>query len=187
MGVEAIIDRNDNIRDEVKGIIKDTFSDIFKFMGERNFKRWLVKKHIPKVARDTIYEIATSDSDTYLKEHENVSGYHRAPTNTKKREIVLRKGIGDNKKTISHETLHAFANGLGGFNRFVGEGITEFLAKTIYNKDNYAYPNNVDTVELLYKMYGDSIMRDYLMQTGDRFFENIALKAASRRQDFRYL
>lgn len=50
---------------------------------------------------------------------------------TQKENIVLRKGVGDNKDTNAHEIFHSIVDGLGGFNRFWGEGITEFCKSDV--------------------------------------------------------
>ena len=175
---ERDIEKNDKIAEELKADIKETFSDMLEFLGKENFLRWVRKQDISKVARQTIYQVCTDEQDEYLKEHSSVLGYHQSPSwnNGNQRKIVFKRDVGEGKGVRSHETWHALANGLGGYSRFFGEGITEYLSKVLYNKTNYSYKENVDVVGLMVDMYGNSVIREYLTGDGDNFFRNIASK-----------
>lgn len=175
---EANIEKNDKIADELKSDIKETFGDMLEFLGKENFLRWVRTQSISKVARQTIYKVCTAEEDQYLKDHKNVAGYHQNPSyaNNQQRKIVFKRGVGEGKSVRSHETWHALANGLGGYSRFFGEGITEYLSKVLYNSSTYTYKENVDMIDLMVGMYGNSVIRDYLTGDGSNFFLNIASK-----------
>lgn len=170
------IDENDKIADEIKADIKETFGDMLEFLGKENFLRWVRKQDISKVARQTIYKVCTEEEDLYLKEHKTVRGYHQRPYigNGNQRTIVFKRDVGEGKDVRSHETWHAFADGLGGYSRFFGEGITEYLSKMLYDEKRYAYKDNVDVVDLMVSMYGVKVIREYLTKRGSTFFKEIA-------------
>ena len=79
-----------------------------------------------------------------------------------------------NKDTNAHEIFHSIVDGLGGFNRFWGEGITEFCKKAMYNRTEYSYPKNVEMVFLAYSMFGNIILKDYFSKQGDKFYFHLA-------------
>lgn len=176
------LESNPNIQEEIRNCIIETFSDILKFLGDRNFKRWLLQSHLSSVARKTIYKVSTEENDEFLKKNPKTLGYHEH--DEEKRKIVLRKGTGDNKYVVSHENFHALANGLGGFDIFIGEGITEILSKILYDKKTVSYSRNVDIVSLLYDMYSDTIFRDYFLQKGDTFFDNLMQEASNNGKNY---
>lgn len=174
--IKKDIELNDDIDDSIKESIKETFGNMLEFLDKKNFLRWVRKQEISKVARQTIYKICTGEEDSYLKEHKEVRGYHTSPENSTdgKRKIVLRRDVPEGRDVRSHETWHAFANGLGGFSRFFGEGITEYLNQHMYKRGSSAYYKNVKVVELMNAMYGTGIIRDYLMKQGKVFFNKLA-------------
>ncbi len=172
--IQDQLDLNTSIQEDIKNMVKEVYSDIYSFLGERQFKKWLIDSHIKSIARRTIYRSLTEKEDKYLKENKTVAGYRTTTVGEKRDIIVLRKKVGDNKQTTAHETFHAFVDGWGGFNNFFGEGLTEFLSKNLYNSKNYSYKENVDVVSLVYSMYSDKLIKYFLTQKGDRFFFDIA-------------
>lgn len=167
--IQDQLDLNTSIQEDIKNMVKEVYSDIYSFLGERQFKKWLIDSHIKSIARRTIYQSLTEKEDDYLKENKTVLGY-RTIASENRDKIVLRKHAGDNKSTTAHETFHAIVDGWGGFNSFFGEGLTEFLNKNLYNSKDYSYKDNVDVVSLVYSMYSDKLIKYFLTQRGDIFF-----------------
>lgn len=167
--IQDQLDLNTSIQEDIKNMVKEVYSDIYSFLGERQFKKWLIDSHIKSIARRTIYQSLTEKEDDYLKENKTVLGY-RTIASENRDKIVLRKHVGDNKSTTAHETFHAIVDGWGGFNSFFGEGLTEFLNKNLYNSKDYSYKDNVDVVSLVYSMYSDKLIKYFLTQRGDIFF-----------------
>ena len=174
--IKKEIELNDDIEDSLKESVKETFGSMLEFLGKKNFLRWVRRQEISKVARQTIYKCCTEEEDSYLKEHKDVKGYHTSPENTPdgKRRIVLKRNVPEGRHIRSHETWHALANGLGGFSRFFGEGITEYLNQLLNKRGSSAYYKNVKIVDLITSMYGTGIIRDYLMKQGDSYFGKLA-------------
>lgn len=163
------LDLNTSIQEDIKDMVKEVYSDIYFFLGERQFKKWLIDSHIKSIARRTIYQSLTEKEDKYFKEKKTVLGYRTIDSKDRDK-IVLRKNSGDNKSTTAHETFHTFVDGLGGFNIFFGEGLTEFLSKDLYNLSSYSYRENVDVISLVYSMYSDKLIKYFLTQRGATFF-----------------
>lgn len=173
--IKKDIELNKEIPEEIREEIKETFGDILEFLGKANFLRWIRMQDISKVAKQTIFKVCTDEEDKYLKEHRNIAGYHRSPKDTEsgKREIVFRRNVPKGRGIKSHEIFHAFADGYGGFNKFWGEGITEYLSQCLYGYPDGAYPANVRVVDMMIEMYGPGIIRDYLKGQGDTYFERL--------------
>lgn len=171
--IQDQLDLNTSIQDNIKNMVKEVYADIYSFLGERQFKKWLIDSHIKSTARRSIYQSLSAREDSYLKKNKNVAGY-RTVTTEQRNKIVLRKKVGDNKETTAHETFHALVDGYGGFSAFFGEGITEFMNKTMYNAKTYSYKTNVDVINLLYSMYSDKIIKYYLTRNGNLFFFDLA-------------
>lgn len=167
--IQDQLDLNTSIQQDIKDMVKEVYSDIYSFLGERQFKKWLIDSHVKSIARRTIYQSLTEKEDRYLKERKTVIGYRTIDSENRDK-IVLRKKSGDNKSTTAHETFHALVDGLGGFNIFFGEGLTEFLSKNLYNSSSYSYKENVDVVSLVHSMYSDKLIKYFLTQRGGTFF-----------------
>ena len=167
--IQDQLELNSKIQADIKNMVKEVYSDIYSFLGERQFKKWLIDSHVKSIARRTIYQSLTEKEDRYLKERKTVIGYRTIDSENRDK-IVLRKKSGDNKSTTAHETFHALVDGLGGFNIFFGEGLTEFLSKNLYNSSSYSYKENVDVVSLVHSMYSDKLIKYFLTQRGGTFF-----------------
>ena len=173
--IERNLDLNQHIGEDIKDIVYETYYDIYTYLGKEGFLKWVDRERLTIGIRNIIFQALTEKQDPYLKENSTVIGYHIGPTGPYNKEnIVLRKGVGDNKDTNSHETFHSLANGYGGFNSFFGEGITECLKKTMYARSTYSYQKNVEMVYLTYSMFGNIIIKDYFQNKGDEFFFHLS-------------
>ena len=180
--IQADIDKNPDIQPKIKGIVKDVFSAIYNFLGETGFKKWLLDNQFSSVARKTIYRVLTPKKDKYLESNPTVTGYY-VKTEDNKRKIILRKKLGDNEYIATHETFHALVDGGGTFPTFLGEGITEFLNRTMHKTNIFSYRQNVEVVSLLYAMYSDRIFKYYFTKQGALFFYDIAKETRGRTQE----
>ena len=175
------LESNPNVQKEIRSCIIETFSDIFRFLGDRNFKRWLFQSHLSSVMRKTIYKVISEENDKYFQEGKGRKGY--VSVDDEKRTLVLRKGDGENKRIASHECFHLLVDADDGFNIFFSEGITEFLSEMLYNQKSKAYPPNVRMVSLLYEMYSDKLIQAYFLRNGDVFFDNLAYESSNYSRD----
>lgn len=173
--IERNLNLNKDIQADIRQIVYECYYDIYNYLGRTGFIKWVDKQNLTIGIRDIIFKALTENEDEYLKNNRWVAGYHVQPLNpTQKENIVLRKGVGDNKDTNAHEIFHSIVDGLGGFNRFWGEGITEFCKKAMYNRTEYSYPKNVEMVFLAYSMFGNIILKDYFSKQGDKFYFHLA-------------
>lgn len=180
--IERNLDLNQHIGEDIKDIVYETYYDIYTYLGKEGFLKWVDRERLTIGIRNIIFQALTEKQDPYLKENSTVVGYHIGPRGTYNKEnIVLRKGVGDNKDTNSHEAFHSLVNGYGGFNAFFGEGLTEFLKKTMYGRSTYSYQKNVETVYLAYSMFGNIILKDYFQNKGDKFFFHLSKGADGDR------
>ena len=67
--IQDQLDLNTSIQEDIKNMVKEVYSDIYSFLGERQFKKWLIDSHIKSIARRTIYQSLTEKEDDYLKEN----------------------------------------------------------------------------------------------------------------------
>ena len=89
----------------------------------------------------------------------------------------------NNKHTLVHETLHFLTDDRfsgKAFPTFIDEGLTEYLNREFEklntgNKEvKYSYPQNVDFVEFLHGVIGDSLIKAYLTGTSQEFAEEFS-------------
>lgn len=173
--IEKNLKLNQHIQKDIRQIVFECYYDIYNYLGRTGFIKWVDKQNLTIGIRNIIFKALTEKEDEYLKNNRWVAGYHVQPLNPNQKEnIVLRKGVGDNKDTNAHEIFHSIVDGLGGFNRFWGEGITEFCKKAMYNRTEYSYPKNVEMVFLAYSMFGNIILKDYFSKQGDKFYFHLA-------------
>ncbi|MBR2247948.1 MAG: hypothetical protein IJ880_13160 [Bacilli bacterium] len=188
--ISRYIDQNDDIEEPLKDEIKDTFGEILDFLGYKNFRRWVRSNHISALARNLIYKYAGDTEDEYLKNNPDVAGYHTTEGDdaSAKDRIVVRytRDLDEKSRVDTHETIHALAramkDGYGGFKRFFGEGITEYLTQLVKFRNYTSYKDNVDTVRLVHKMFGDRFICYYLTGKGNHFFRDMA-KIASKHSN----
>lgn len=172
--LQQLIESNSGISEEIKDVIREIYGDIYAFMDKRNFLRWINFQNISDVAKSIIYDVCQESEDKYLDSR--TLGYFKFFRDEKsqvKRKVVLKRENSKEKRVGAHETFHGLVGGLGGFSAFFGEGITEFLAKTMYNAEDKFYVDNVETIYLLISMYGMKPIRDYLTNQGASFFSRI--------------
>lgn len=180
--IQKALEENRNIQPRIKNTVIEVFSDIYDFLGERGLKKWLLDNHFNSLARKVVIKVMTSRTNKHLKRNPTVKGYYKIEEG-KKPKIVLRKKVGENKPDTGHEVFHMLGNGLGGFNIFFGEGITEFLSKTLYkNEFKYSYRRNVDVVSLLYAMYSNRLLKYYFTTQGSQFFYDLAKETNGEKQ-----
>ncbi len=188
--IQEELNRNPDIQPKIKSMVKEVFSDMYQYLGERGFKKWLLDNRFNSVARRVIVRVLTAEKDEFLQGHPNTAGYHIIEydkyTGEPKNKIVLKRKIGDNKHVLAHETFHAFVDGLGKFEPFIGEGITEYLTLSMYGGSNYAYRKNVQVVDLLAAMYGDRIFKYYFTKQGYAFFGDLEKEISGKSQSFMY-
>ena len=180
--IERNLNLNQHISEDIRSIVYESYYDIYNYLGKADFLKWVDRERLTIGIRNIIFQALTEKQDPYLKENSTVVGYHIGPRGTYNKEnIVLRKGVGDNKDTNSHEAFQSLVNGYGGFNAFFGEGLTEFLKKTMYGRSTYSYQKNVETVYLAYSMFGNIILKDYFQNKGDKFFFHLSKGADGDR------
>ena len=44
--IQDQLDLNTSIQEDIKNMVKEVYSDIYSFLGERQFKKWLIDSHI---------------------------------------------------------------------------------------------------------------------------------------------
>lgn len=173
--IEKNLQLNKDIQNDIRQIVFECYHDIYNYLGRTGFIKWVDKQNLTIGIRNIIFKALTEQEDEYLKNNTWVAGYHMQPIDPSQKEnIVLRKGVGDNKDTNAHEIFHSIVDGLGGFNRFWGEGITEFCKKAMYNRTEYSYPKNVEMVFLAYSMFGNIVLKDYFSKQGNKFYFHLA-------------
>ena len=180
--IKRNLNLNQHISEDIRSIVYETYYDIYTYLGKEGFLEWVNRERLTIGIRNIIFQTLTEKQDEFLRKNPNVVGYYKGPSEPYKKEnIVLRRGRGANKDVNAHETFHSLVNGYGGFNRFWGEGITEFLKKTMYARSTYSYQKNVEMVYLIYYMFGDIILKDYFQNKGDKFFFHLSKGADDER------
>lgn len=173
--IERNLSLNKDIQEDIRQIVYECYYDIYNYLGRNGFINWVDKQNLTIGIRNIIFKALTEEEDEAFRVNKKIIGYHTPPSQPSKKEnIVLKRGVGDNKDTNAHEIFHSIVDGLGGFNRFWGEGLTEFCKKTMYNRTLYSYPRNVEMVYLAYAMFGNTILKDYFSKQGDKFFFHLA-------------
>ena len=180
--VERNLNLNKDIQADIRQTIYECYYDIYNYLGRTGFIKWVDKQNLTIGIRNIIFKALTEKEDEYLKNNSWIVGYHVRPHGPNGKEnIVLRKGVGDNKDTSVHEIFHSLVDSYGGFNNFWGEGITEFSKKAVYNRAEYCYPKNVEMVFLAYSMFGNIILKDYFSKQGENFYFHLAKGADSHK------
>lgn len=166
--IENSIDSNANLSEEFKKISKACFGRIFDMLGKRNFIRWIDTRELSDRIKELVIESMTSDEE---KKEPTIGGYYSRGKN----KITLR--LYDNKKTIedtaTHEKFHFITDKKETFNTFIDEGLTEYMKSMAEGKAT-AYISNVVTVKFLHKVFGDSLIKAYLLGTPYDFNKKFA-------------
>lgn len=182
--IQRDIEINPDIEKGMKDVIKNVFFAIYRFLGDRGFKKWLMDGRFGTVARRAIIREASAWSDKFFRTG-NWAGYQqniiqktkKPGVPIQKNKIVVNRKIQGKAYTLVHESYHALVDGYGGFSRFFGEGITERLAHMTFHGPNslsYAYKENVEVISLLEAMYSDRVYKYFLTKCGSRFFYDLA-------------
>ena len=182
--IQRDIEINPDIEKGMKDVTKNVFFAIYRFLGDRGFKKWLMDGRFGTVARRAIIREASAWSDKFFRTG-NWAGYQqniiqktkKPGVPIQKNKIVVNRKIQGKAYTLVHESYHALVDGYGGFSRFFGEGITERLAHMTFHGPNslsYAYKENVEVISLLEAMYSDRVYKYFLTKCGSRFFYDLA-------------
>lgn len=165
--INRTLDNNNKISDEFKDVARACFGRIFYMLGEKNFKRWIDKKHINAQIRELVIESMPKE---VMEHHPSWAGYYTRGTNQIKLSPKANKDF--TKDTNVHETFHLITDKGNSFPTFLDEGLTEYLKGMAINKPN-AYRNNVKFVEFLHQNLGDLIIKSYLMGQPEKFDEQL--------------
>lgn len=167
-------DENQGIAERFRNIMHDTFDILYSSLGSKNLLRWINERNISNRIKEIAVEEFTKED---LKKKPNTLGYYTLGTNR----IRLRDK--NNKHTLVHETLHFLTDDRfsgKAFPTFIDEGLTEYLNREFEklntgNKEvKYSYPQNVDFVEFLHGVIGDSLIKAYLTGTSQEFAEEFS-------------
>jgi len=169
------LDENQKIGERFRNLMYDTLDGFYSAMGKKNFLRWINNRKIADRIKELVVEDFTKEE---LEKYPNWAGYYTHGTNREK----LREGF-VNQKFASHETLHFFTDShFTGktFPTFINEGLTEYLTRefeklNVKNENvRYTYSQNVDFVELLHNIMGDSLIKAYLTGSSKAFSEEFS-------------
>lgn len=173
---------NDNIEEGFRELVYSTLNGLYFGLGEKNFLRWINKYRISDRLKEFIVETFNEED---LNQHPNAAGFYTFGTNT----VKLREDSID-ENTNRHETLHFTTdfslenegerpNNFLLFSKihctFLNEGLTEYLnreiEKLLTGKKNipYTYGDNVDFVEFLHNIMGDTLIKSYLAGRNPKF------------------
>ena len=163
--IERSIDENQKLSEEFRTIAKTCFGRIFDMLGKRNFERWINKRELSSRIKELVIESMDADDE---KKFPNWAGYYTRNTNR----IRLRKG--SKSDVATHEKFHFMTDGGEYFPTFINEGLTEYM-KGMADGGANTYTENVATVKFLHEMFGDSIIKAYLLGRPRVLNEKIAL------------
>lgn len=164
------LDENQKIDERFRNLMHGTFDGLYSAMGKKNFLRWINTRKISDRIKELVVEEFTRED---LEKNPQWAGYYTPGTN---RERLKAGAI--NQNVASHETLHFFTDGhfIGEtFPTFINEGLTEYLNREFekLNTSNenvrYTYSKNVDFVEFLHNIMGDSLIKAYLTGSSKAF------------------
>lgn len=169
------LDENQKIDERFINLMHDTFDGLHSAMGKKNFLRWINTRKISDRIKELVVEEFTKED---LEKNPNCAGYYIYGTNRER----LREGA-INQNVASHETLHFFTDWYftgKTFPTFINEGLTEYLNREFekLNTSNenvrYTYSQNVDFVEFLHNIMGDSLIKAYLTGSSKAFSEEFS-------------
>ena len=169
------LDENQKIDEKFRNLMHDTFDGLYSAMGKKNFLRWINARKMPARIKELIVEEFTKED---FEKYPNWAGYYTHGTNRER----FREGFAD-WHVAAHETFHFLTDGyfMGEtFPTFINEGLTEYLTREFekINTGNenvsYVYKQNVDFVELLHNIMGDSLIKAYLTGSSKAFSEEFS-------------
>lgn len=166
---------NPNICAKFQELVHETFDGLYSAMGKKNFLRWVNSSKMSARIKELVIEEFTKED---LEKMAGSRGYYTVGTNIAK----FKQGYAD-KEVASHEILHFFTDGYftgKTFPTFINEGLTEYLTREFekINTGNenvsYVYEQNVDFVEFLHNIMGDSLIKAYLTGSSKAFSEGFS-------------
>lgn len=163
--IEKSINENSKLSDEFRVLAQACFGRIFDMLGEKNFERWINTRELSSRIKELVIESMSPEDE---KKYPNWAGYYTRKTNT----IRLRKN--STRDTATHEKFHFMTDNGESFPTFIDEGLTEYMKGMAENGAN-TYGHNVETVKFLHKMFGDSIIKAYLLGRPEVLNDKIAL------------
>lgn len=165
--IERSLEENVGITEEFEEFSKECFERIFDMLGKKNFERWIDKRKLAPRIKQLIVE---SMEEKDKRDNPHWGGYYTRGTN--------RIRLGEISKDIAtHEKFHFMTDNGENFSTFIDEGLTEYLKSMVEGKIS-AYPENVATVKYLHHIYGDSIIKAYLLGNTSVFNNKISSSLA---------
>ena len=168
---EENLERNENISPEFKELAKQSFQEVFDMLGREGLKKWVKMQTISKDVKSLIYKWADSEE----MGGNTVSGDYNSTLNR----IRISQGLNSRKAilgVVKHEGLHFFSR-KGYLQRratYLDEGVTEYLKYLSEKTDEgYTYKENVEVVQFLRGLIGDSIIQTYLTGKEKYFFNDL--------------
>ncbi len=150
-----------NISDEkIKNIIISVFEEKFSFMSKANYLRWLNSRNISDRIKKITTKIMQKDDNLYS----SAAAYYSNGTDM----ITYKEEYSEDNTMWDHELNHFLSDNIRNFNSFINEGITEFLSLNTTKAKPTVYRYNVNFVKLLYRAFGDELIKAYL--TGELSF-----------------
>ncbi len=178
---KKIVDENENIRDDLKDIIADCYASIYDYLGKENFERWIDEEQIEDDAKKLIVDYMTENEK---EENANAAGFAQGSDAIKFRDSDVSDG---RKRSIGiHEVYHIITAHSDRFNRFINEGLTEYMNYLTNNKPfAIGYYENVHTVEFMHKMLGDSFIKAYFLGRDKKFDDKFIQFMAKGKDDYK--
>ena len=168
-----------NISDsDLRRIIVEVFEQKFAYMSKMSFLRWINSRQLSERIQKLTVEMMTEEDK---KEHSNWSGYYIDDG------VHLRdKQI--NEKTLDHELNHFLNDNTKQFPRYINEGLTEFLTQETFKSAGkqtkyVSYSTNVDMVKFLYSIFGDELIKCYLVGVSDEFSTKLERFLTTTKED----
>lgn len=166
-GLNRVFESNEKISPEFKEIARACFGRIFYMLGEKNFKRWIDMKQLNKQIKEIVIESMSKED---LEEKPITMGYY---TRGKNRIRLSPKYSPEATKDVNiHETFHLMTDNVDRFPIFLNEGLTEYL-KGMATGQATSYIHNVNVVKFLHEIFGDSLIKSYLI--GKKGFDDQVL------------
>lgn len=156
-GLNRAFEKNENISPEFKELARQCFGRIFYMLGENNFRRWINTKQLNKQIKELVIE---SMSEEEMEKQPTTLGYYTRGTN--KINLSQNHSKEDTENTNIHETFHLVTDHKSNFCTFIDEGLTEYMNGLASGKAT-SYKHNVNTVEFLREVFGDSLIKAYLI------------------------
>lgn len=169
------VQENQAIGESFRGLMHDTFNGIYMSLGRKNLLRWVNIRKISERIKNLIVEEFSKED---VEKHPTWAGYYAVGTNREK----LREGYIE-ENTARHESLHFMTDEYENettFPTFLDEGLTEYLNRELEKVQTgksdvaYVYKENVDFVEFLHSVVGDSLIKAYLTGTSIEFYKELS-------------